>query len=77
MFSHKRNISQGDKKENNWLWKQTPSETVWALSGAAWERDWGKGTGEEENRAGWNNKCSVYDNYPRFNPRFQPSIHFL
>lgn len=24
MFSHKRNISQGDKKENNWLWKQTP-----------------------------------------------------
>lgn len=50
MFSHKRNISQGDKKENNWLWKQTPSETVWALSGAAWERDWGerdRGGGEQ------------------------------
>lgn len=50
MFSHKRNISQGAKKENNWLWKQTPSETVWTLSGAAWERDWGdreRGGGEQ------------------------------
>jgi len=34
------------QKENNWLWKQTPSEIGWALSGAVWESNWGeKGEG--------------------------------